>query len=157
LLPWDKSCNYTVMPEQDPFLSAFRGSFTSALRWHQLDALWERVRADAGAGWYVYAVGETPPADPADAAGVLTFVDEVDKLLREEHDEDYCGIVYADDLQAPTFIKIYDPHNLGVSCGYSDNPPLPGWVMSLIEPVDLPASIVIPQSRRRWWQRMFGA
>jgi hypothetical protein len=144
------------MDEQDPFLSAFRGSFTSALRWHQLDALWERVRAGAGAGWYIYAVGETPPPDPAGAAGVLIFVDEVDKLLREEHDEDYCGIVYADDLKAPTFIKIYDPHNLGVSCGYSDNPPLPGWVMSLIKPVDLPSTIVIPKSRRRWWQRMLG-
>jgi len=28
----------------DPFLAAFRGSFAAALRWHQLDALWERIR-----------------------------------------------------------------------------------------------------------------
>ncbi|MGA7978644.1 MAG: hypothetical protein WCA32_00265 [Chromatiaceae bacterium] len=146
----------SAVEQQEPFLLAFRGSFTSALRWHQLDALWERVRARAGVGWYIYAVGETPPADPADAAAVETFIDEIDKLLRQEHDEDYCGIVYADDLKAPTFIKIYDPHNLGVSCGYSDNPPLPGWVMSLLPPVDLPAVSVIPKSRRRWWQRMFG-
>jgi hypothetical protein len=146
----------SAIEQQEPFLLAFRGSFTSALRWHQLDALWERVRARAGVGWYIYAVGETPPADPADAAAVETFIDEIDKLLRQEHDEDYCGIVYADDLKAPTFIKIYDPHNLGVSCGYSDNPPLPGWVMSLLPPVDLPAVSVIPKSRRRWWQRMFG-
>jgi hypothetical protein len=142
--------------QQEPFLLAFRGSFTSALRWHQLDALWERVREHADAGWYVYAVGEAPPAAPADADALKHFVGEIDRLLREEHDEDYCGIVYADDLSRPTFIKIYDPHNLGVSCGYSDNPPLPGWVMSLIPPVDLPASRIVPKNRRRWWQRIFG-
>lgn len=145
-----------VDEQDETFLQAFRGSFTSALRWYQLDALWERVRERAGDGWYIYAIGEAPPGEPADAARVETFVAEIDKLLRAEHDEDYCGIVYADDLAAPTFLKIYDPHNLGVSCGYSDNPPLPGWVMSRLRPVDLPATRAIPTSRRRWWQRLFG-
>ena len=139
----------------DPFLAAFRGSFTSALRWHQLDELWERVRERADAGWYLYAIGEPPPSAPADADGVGRFVDEIDRLLRTEHDEDFCGIVYADDLGAPTMIKVYDPNNLGVVCGFSDNPPLPGWVMSLLPPVDLPAALP-PKGRRRWWQRVLG-
>jgi len=138
------------------FMQAFRGSFTSALRWHQLDDLWARVRALADAGWYIYAVGATPPAQPASGDEVLGFVAEIDELLRKEHEEDYCGIVYADDLQDPAFIKIYDPHNLGVSCGYSDNPPLPGWIMSQIAPCDLPASRALTAGRRRWWQRLFG-
>jgi len=142
--------------QAQPYLSAFRGSFTSALRWHQLDALWERLRERADAGWYIYAVGEAPPGEPSDAARVRAFIAEIDKLLREEHDEDYCGIVYADDLSEPRFVKIYDPHNLGVSCGYSDNPPLPGWVMSLVPPVDLPSVRAAPKNRRRWWQRLFG-
>jgi hypothetical protein len=140
----------------DPFLQAFRGSFISTLRWHQLDALWERMRERAGDGWYLYAIGEEPPQDPADAAQVLRFIDEIDRLLRAEHDEDFCGIVYADDLAAPALIKIYDPNNLGVVCGYSDNPPLPGWVMSKLPPVDLPASRQVPKGRRRWWRRLFG-
>jgi hypothetical protein len=103
-------------PEQPegPFLTAFRDSFTAALRWHQLDA-----------------------------------------LLRAEHQEDYCGIVYADDPQTPTLVKIYDPHHLGVSCGSSANPPLPGWVMSLLPPVDLPAARAPANNRRRWWRRLF--
>lgn len=139
----------------DPFLAAFRGSFTSALRWHQLDELWERVRERADAGWYLYAIGEPPPSAPADADAVGRFIDEIDRLLRTEHDEDFCGIVYADDLGAPTMIKVYDPNNLGVVCGFSDNPPLPGWVMSLLPPVDLPAALP-PKGRRRWWQRVLG-
>ncbi|MCB1775011.1 MAG: hypothetical protein KDI88_15455 [Gammaproteobacteria bacterium] len=136
-----------------PYLEAFRGSFTSALRWHQLDDLWERVR-EAPDGWFVYAIGEPPPAQPSGADELGRFIDEVDALLRREHDEDYCGIVYADSLREPAMIKIYDPNNLGVSCGYSDNPPLPGWVLSRLEPVDLEAARA-PAGRRRWWQRLF--
>jgi len=141
-------------PDSD-YMAAFRGSFTSALRWHHLDDLWERLRASPE-GWYVYAVGEAPPAETASAEAFLTFLTEIDRLLRAEHDEDYCGIVYADDLQEPSMVKIYDPNNLGVVCGYSENPPLPGWVLSRIPPVDLEAERPPPNNRRRWWQKLFG-
>ncbi len=144
------------MNEENDYLRAFRGSFTSALRWHHLDSLWEVLRMDAGGGWYIYAVGEQPPSGVVDADGFNHFISEIDELLRKEHDEDYCGIVYADDLTAPSFVKIYDPNNLGVSCGYSDNPPLPGWVMSKIQPVDLPSTQVLPGNRKRWWRNLFG-
>jgi hypothetical protein len=142
--------------ETDPFLIAFRGSFTSALRWHQLDALWDRLRAMASEGWYLYAIGEPPPEAPASGEQVLRFIDEIDVLLRAEHDEDFCGIVYADDLATPAMVKIYDPNNLGVVCGYSDNPPLPGWVMSKLPPADMPAIQLRSKSRQRWWKRLFG-
>jgi len=142
--------------EDSEFMSAFRGSFTSALRWPQLDALWDLLRADAGADWFIYAVGELPPEIPATAEELMRFVDEMDRFLRREHDEDYCGIVYADNLQRPDFIKIYDPHNLGVSCGYSNNPPLPGWVLSKIPPCDLPSTRILPNNRKRWWRQLFG-
>ncbi len=144
------------MSEQQTYLEAFRGSFTSALRWHNLDALWEQMRGDADGNWYIYAIGEAPPAAAVDADAFNRFITQVDSLLRKEHDEDYCGIVYADDLKTPSFVKIYDPNNLGVSCGYSDNPPLPGWVLSKIPPVDLPSSQVIPKNRKRWWRSLFG-
>lgn len=138
-----------------PFMQAFRGSFTSALRWHHLDALWERVQERASNGWYIYAVGELPPDSPVTASQVIEFITKIDHLLRTEHKESYCGIVYADDLQQPSFIKIYDPHNLGVSCGYSDNPPLPGWILTCIPPCDLKTTQILPNSRRRWWQNLF--
>jgi len=139
------------------YREAFRGSFTSALRWHHLDGLWAVLREQAGDDWYIYAVGEPPPHEPASKEALLTFIAEIDQLLRAEHDHDYCGIVYADDLSRPEFIKIYDPNNLGVSCGYSDNPPLPGWVLSKLPPCDMQADTLLPGNRKRWWRRLFGA
>lgn len=135
------------------FLAQFKGSFTSALRWPQFDALWAWL-AEHAEGWYVYQVGQAPPTAPAEASQLNTFLVELDALLKREHDEDYCGIVYADDLAAPGMIKIYDPNNLGVVCGYSDNPPLPGWVLSRIPPVDLGVALQ-PAARKRWWQKIF--
>jgi len=139
----------------DPFLAAFRGSFHGVLRWPQLDALWERIRAEPE-GWYIYAVGETPPEAPASPEQLDRFISEVDALLRREHGEDYCGIVYTDSFDAPSYVKIFDPNNLGVVCGFSENPPLPGWILSRLKPVDLPNSPILPGNRKRWWQKLFG-
>lgn len=140
----------------DPFYVAFQGSFVGMMQWEQLDALWSTLRNDAAGGWYLYAVGETPPVSTATAEQVVTLVTQLDALLRKEHDETYCGIVYVDNMLAPSFVKIFDPNNLGVSCGYSDNPPLPGWVLSKLRPIDLPRAMPPPAGRRRWWQRVFG-
>ena len=142
--------------EQNPFLSAFRGSFTSALRWHDLDALWERLLERDDPDWYIYAVGEPPPTALSSPERLRQFIGEIDALLRAEHQEDYCGIVYADNLKKPSLVKIYDPHNLGVSCGYSDNPPLPGWVLSRLRPCDLYSTQILSGNRKRWWRRLFG-
>lgn len=140
----------------DPFLEAFKGSFTSALRWHQLDDLWEQIEANAQ-GWYIYAVGEQLPEAPASVDELRHFIDQVDQLLRRDHDEDYCGIVYSDNPKQPGMVKIYDPHNLGVTCGFSDNPPLPGWVLTRIPPIDLAAEQhIVAKNRKRWWRRLFG-
>ena len=143
------------MNTEPDFRTAFRGTFSGVLRWPQLDALWETLRAGADDGWYIYAVGEPPPGQPVTAGELNRFIDEVDALLRRDHEEEYCGIVYTDSFEHPAFVKIFDPHNLGVSCGYSDNPPLPGWILSRIPPRDLRAG-VLPGNRRRWWQRLFG-
>lgn len=147
-----------MKPEPDggqDFREAFRGTFYGVLRWPQLDDLWETLRRDAAGDWYLYAVGTEPPTETVTADKLLEFIGEIDVLLRREHGEDYCGIVYTDSFEQPNFVKIFDPHNLGVSCGFSDNPPLPGWILSKLAPADLKAP-VLPGNRRRWWQKLFG-
>ena len=140
----------------DAFRQAFRGRFESVLRWEQLDAFWDVLRKDVAGDWYIYAVGEPPPQQPSSAEQMQTFLLEIEQLLRKEHDEDYCGVVFTDSMDAPQFVKIFDPNNLGVSCGFSENPPLPGWILSKLPPVDLDAPVPLPGNRRRWWQRLLG-
>ncbi len=135
------------------FEQLYEGRLWSLLSWQQLTDFWARI--DRGAGWYLYAVGEAPPASPATADEVGRFIAETDALLRREHHHDYCGIVYADDFQTPRMVKIYDPNNLGVSCGFSKNPPPPGWVMSRVPPVELVRAGPLPEGRRRWWRTLF--
>lgn len=139
------------------FHEQFRGGFTSLLSWSALAEFWDRVRVRADAGWYVYAIGEPPPTQPRSAAEIHKFLREIDALLRADHDEDYCGIVYTDNKLDPTFIKIFDPNNLGVSCGSSKNPPLPGWIMSLTPPQALESPRVVPERRRRWWTTLWAS
>lgn len=137
------------------YLAKYRGFLGGVMKWNDLTALWGNIRNQQSANWYVYAVGETVPESPANETQLLLFLDSIDELLHKEHDEDYCGIVYVDDAETPTFVKIYDPNNLGVVCGYSENPPLPGWVMSQIAPVDLEQAFPPPANRKRWWQKIF--
>lgn len=136
------------------YVEAYRGNFTSMMRWPDLDAFWNTLRSQADDDWYIYAVGEDTPNTTAAKADLLKFIDEVDALLRQEHEEDYCAIVYADDKETPSFIKIFDPNNLGVSCGSSEKPPLPGWIISRLAPVDLEPALY-PKNRQRWWQKIF--
>ncbi|MDP1733688.1 MAG: hypothetical protein Q8L44_04910 [Sulfuritalea sp.] len=142
------------------------GRLWSVMSWDQLTALWRRI--DPAAGWFLQAVGVACPrsgnpgtqsgAAPtlADAAAVSAFIERIDALLRAEHHESYCGIVYADDLDNPRLIKIYDPNNLGSSCGSSKNPPGPGWIMSRVEPDEILSARPAPENRKRWWRALFG-
>lgn len=139
----------------EPYLKAFRGSFWGIRKWEDLDVFWETLKSKAGQTWYIYAMGEAAPTTPASPEQLHLFIDEINDLLRKEHQEEYCGIVYVDNKTNPTFIKIYDPNNLGVVCGFSNNPPLPGWTLSQLPPVDLDENTFLPGNRKRWWQRLF--
>lgn len=139
-----------------PFMEKFQGRLMGVLRWQQLDELWETIQSGKTDDWYIYHIGEPPPITVCQSEKLHLFVEEIDKLLKHDHDHDYCGIVYVDDKAAPTFIKVYDPNNLGHVCGSSGAPaPLPGWIFSKIQPIDLQAAITPPGNRRRWWQRVF--
>lgn len=147
-----------LAPESDlvdrnaEFDALFDGRLFSILSWTQLDAFWKRLDPDAG--WFLYAVGQDRPRAPADAQQVTVFLEQLDGLLRREHPEDYCGIVYADDVDNPRLIKVYDPHNLGSVCGtMGKERVLPGWIISRVPPSDLTPSHIVPQNRRRWWQQ----
>jgi hypothetical protein len=142
-------------PSTSPFIEAYTGKLTSILSWDELAVYWQTLKEQNNKNWYIYAVGETPPEQPVSAVDFSQFIDEVDLLLRKEHKEDYCGIVFVDKKDSPGMIKIYDPNNLGVVCGFSNNPPPPSWVLSRFKPVAIEKNGVTPANHKRWWQRLF--
>lgn len=142
--------------ELSAFEQQYNGLLYSVMHWDQLTRFWDKI--DANAGWYIYAVGQDVPLAPSPAEKVRQFTREIDALLRREHHEDYCAIVYADDLEAPSFIKIYDPNHLGSSCGSSamKSSVLPGWILSLVPPQELKSNGFVTGQRKRWWQSFLG-
>lgn len=140
--------------EIDPFYLAYRGAFTGLLKWPDLDALWQEVTGRAEQAWYIYTTSEAPPATPATEQELRDFIRHIDKRLRTDHAEDYCGIVYADSKTNPTYIKIYDPNNLGVVCGISREPIFPGWILSQLPPKPLEGLPPLAEKPPSWWRRI---
>lgn len=138
------------------FSSKFNGKFIGLRKWEDFDAVVELLLRDPQ-GWYVYMIGKPVPTHTAPDKEFHEFLDELNGLLREDHDYDYCGIVYVDDASNPAMIKIYDPNNLGTSCGSGGERILPGWVISRLQPESLGLSGPVPGGRARWWQRFFPA
>ncbi|MBC8520072.1 MAG: hypothetical protein H8D24_06680 [Gammaproteobacteria bacterium] len=137
------------------YRQTFNGSFSSLLQWDDLTTFWQRLLEEELSGWYIYAVGEKPPATTSSPDDLRHFITKIDALLRKDHNERVCGIVYTDHPHTPSMIKIYDPNNLGVSCGSSETPPLPGWVLSKEQPEDLQPVRHLPGNRKRWWRDLF--
>jgi hypothetical protein len=129
------------------FHARLRGRFQGMLQWSQLDALWSRVKIGE---WYVYQLGEAVPQSPLKGEALAQRIDALDALLHQEHDETYCGIVYADDADSPTLIKVYDPSHMGSSCSTASSPP--GWILSVTPPQAIELHAPVPNNRRRWWQ-----
>ena len=135
------------MSDSANYIQVFKGYFRGIKSWDNLSTLWDKLRQGNHGQWYVYATDEQPPISPLPATELKQFIQLADKYLHDNHEEDYCGIVYVDNIDEPGFIKIYDPNNLGVVCGFSDNPPLPRWVLSQIKPVDIETATTPPS---RW-------
>ena len=137
------------------FSQRLDGKFVGILRWDQLDVLWDRINR-SGQAWYLYQVGSELPELPLKGDGLKHALEELDRLLRQDHDHDYCGIVYADDPENPTLVKVYDPNNLGSSCGSCGYRMPPRWILSLQKPEKIEDGAPAPNNRKRWWARLFG-
>ena len=139
---------------KNDFYTQYRGSFTSLLKWQNLDNFWRLLLKNDEPCWYVYDTGKPPPAVTLSADEFRNFIQFIDHHLRDLHKHDYCGIVYTDSKTKPTFIKIYDPKNLGVSCGIGPEPIPPGWIISLTEPLTIEKIPPLTPPKKPWWKRL---
>jgi hypothetical protein len=135
--------------EAAAFHARLKGTFYGILQWQQLDELWERVKRGE---WFFYQLGEETPTNSLQGEELAMRVDALNMLLRQEHDFHLCGIVYADHVEEPTLIKVYDPNNLGSACSQSTTPTPPLWILSTVQPPLIENQVPVPNSRKRWWQ-----
>lgn len=143
------------MADTVSFQDRLNGRFSGVLAWSDLEALWQRVQG-VGKPWFWYQVGMDVPEQPITEELLADSIQSLHALLKQDHDYDYCGIVYVDDPAEPTLIKVYDPNNLGASCGSSGQRIPPRWILSLEPPQLIEDDAPTPNNRRRWWKKLFG-
>ena len=87
--------------------------------------------------WYLYDTDKSPSLETLSKESFIQTIEEIKNIIKTDHSESYCGLVYVDDLNNPELFKIFHPKNMGKTCGGSDNPPLPRWVFSKTLPESL--------------------
>ncbi len=118
------------------YIHEFQGRFIGIMQWDDCYALLEKL-IDQPDDWYLYDTLKEMPASTTNAEIFINRINEIKTILSEKHQERYCGIVYANDLENPSFVKIFHPKNIGKSCGSSEHPPIPQWLLSKTKPEDV--------------------
>jgi len=118
------------------YFQQFKGRFLGVMQLDDCDTLLQTLIQNPD-NWYVYDTLETMPSSTISADNFITKINNIKAIIDEDHDERYCGIVYVDDLKKPSFVKIFHPKNLGKTCGSSENPPMPQWLISKEKPMDV--------------------
>lgn len=106
------------------------------MQWDDCHALFEKLNSDPD-GWYLYDTSKVAPKIVANANEFIDTLNGIKKIIKSEHQERYCGIVYTNDLDKPDFVKIFHPNNLGKVCGSSENPSIPRWLLSKNKPINI--------------------
>lgn len=134
------------------FWRAYAGRFVGVLGWKDFDALWAHLAASGGE-WFVFdPTGEAPEGPEADFGGVLA---EARACVEQVRNRSYCGAVFTDSSDAPSFVKVFDPYQMGAVCGTSGERVLPRWIFSRIAPDALPL-IDEAHARKGFFARFLG-
>ncbi|HIE78874.1 MAG TPA: hypothetical protein EYP92_08750 [Candidatus Thioglobus sp.] len=118
------------------YTEQFKGRFIGIMQWEDCDSLLHAL-TDNPNQWYVYNTSSDVPISTVDADEFIQQINEIKGIITKEHQERYCGIVYTDDIDNPSFVKIFHPKHLGKACGSSEKPPLPRWLLSKTQPTDV--------------------
>ncbi len=129
------------------YLAEFRGRFVGVMRWDDYRDLMTKL-ADNPQDWFLYDTTASLPSTTLPAEKFISEIEKIKAIITEQHQEKYCGIVYVDDLQNPSFVKIFHPNNLGKSCGSSEHPPIPQWLLSKNQPLDVVKAFGAPEVKQ---------
>ncbi|CAC9580802.1 hypothetical protein [uncultured Gammaproteobacteria bacterium] len=136
------------------YLAQFQDRFIGIMQWEDCHALFEKLSNNSN-DWYLYNTSKVVPKTVVNANDFLNAINNIKKVIKSEHQERYCGIVYTNDLNNPDFVKIFHPNNLGKSCGSSENPPIPQWLLSKIKPIDIIKRFDFPPEKEGFISKYF--
>ncbi|CAB9543292.1 hypothetical protein [uncultured Gammaproteobacteria bacterium] len=136
------------------YLAQFQDRFIGIMQWEDCHALFEKLSNNPN-DWYLYNTSKVVPKTVVNANDFLNAINNIKKVIKSEHQERYCGIVYTNDLNNPDFVKIFHPNNLGKSCGSSENPPIPQWLLSKIKPIDIIKRFDLPSEKKGFISKYF--
>jgi len=126
----------TPLPESD-FWQLFLSRSSGILRWEDMDAFWQDMQVATG-DWYVFDPSEDAPIAPLSGAALQAELKAAHKLVYARRELPMSGAVYVDNREAPSFIKVFDPSNMGSSCSCSTEPVMPRYIFSRAKPDSLP-------------------
>ena len=121
-----------------PFWRAYQARASGLLIWDDIDALWPQLTAQP-TGWHVYDLKTTPPEAPLPEAEFTGFLPQAQALVNARRDRSHSGAIYIDNRDTPSFIKIFDPTNMGTSCGGDHDMIFPRFILSKLKPDPRPA------------------
>jgi len=124
--------NTTRLPGTN-YWRAFQGRSSGLINWKDVDALWVQLSSQPE-GFFVYDFEAAPPTTPLPAFDFARFLPKAEALVNERRDRSHSGAIYIDSLTAPLFIKIFDPTNMGTSCGGDHEMVFPRFTLSKIKP-----------------------
>ncbi len=120
------------LPETQ-FWIRFNGRFLGLLSWQDTDELWEVLSCSSHL-WYVYDLSSSCPSMPESKSTFKAHLASIKEFLHQRQIRPHCGFVYVDDRRNPEFVKIFDPRNMGTSCGVSGARVFPRWTFSIVAP-----------------------
>ena len=129
------------------YIDEFQGRFIGIMQWDDCHALLQKLIEHPN-DWYLYDTLNQVPKNQVDADEFVKTLKTIKEILTDEHQERYCGIVYTNDLENPSFVKIFHPKNIGKSCGSSEHPPIPQWLLSKTKPIDVVEKFGLPKEKR---------
>ncbi len=116
-----------------PFWRAYQARASGLLNWPDVDSLWQLLAARPE-NWFVYDLDKPPPGAPLLAADFAAFLPAAEALVNARRDRSHSGAIYIDNRETPSFIKIFDPTNMGTSCGGDHDMIFPRYILSKLKP-----------------------
>ncbi len=118
------------------YLEQFQDRFIGVMQWEDCSSLLQKLIENPN-DWHLYDTLKPMPDATHSAEDFINKINSIKNTLINEHQERYCDIVYTNDLDNPSFVKIFHPNNLGKVCDSSDNHTLPQWMLSKEKPMDV--------------------